>query len=96
MGRLSVAAGPPFCLLLQVASDFLRLGMASLESDAATNLVSATADAAGRGTGRIGSLANSLVDALARRLREPLSAYGVRACHGGVIVWRASSAFCKE
>jgi len=29
MGRLSVAAGLPFCLLLQVASDFLRLGMAS-------------------------------------------------------------------
>lgn len=96
MGRLSVAAGLPFCLLLQVASDFLRLGMASLESDAATNLVSATADAAGWGTGGIGSLANSLVDALVRRLREPLSAYGVRACHGGVTVWRASSTFCKE
>jgi len=43
--------------------------MASLESDAATNLVSATADAAGWGTGGIGSLANSLVDALVRRLR---------------------------
>ena len=96
MGRLSVADGPPFCLLLQVASDFLRLGMTSPESDAGMNLVSATADAAGWGTGGIGSLVNRLVDALARRLREPLSAYGVRACHGGVTVWRASSTFCKE